>query len=216
MANEAAATPAGGRADGEDLRDLRLPRVYAKAMLDLAVAQNQADDLLGELSDLARTVAGDPGLATFLASPLVTQRQRGQVLEKVFRGRGSDLLVDSLEVINQKGRLALLVEIAEAYRREYRELRGLVDARVTTAVPLAAAQRQDLVAAIAGFTGKRPDLIERVDPAILGGIVIEVAGEKIDSSLATRLQDVGALLAARAAKEIHGGASMVEGTGTGG
>jgi F-type H+-transporting ATPase subunit delta len=212
MANEGAATQAGGRADGEDLRDLRLPRVYAKAMLDLAVAQNQADDLLGELSDLARTVAGDPGLATFLASPLVTQRQRGQVLEKVFRGRGSDLLVDSLEVINQKGRLDLLVEIAEAYRREYRELRGLVDARVTTAVPLAAAQRQDLVAAIAGFTGKRPDLIERVDPAILGGIVIEVAGEKIDSSLATRLQDVGALLAARAAKEIHGGASMVEGT----
>lgn len=216
MANEGAAGSSGGSAGGEVFRDLKLPRIYAKALLDLAVAQNQADDLLAELSDLSRTIAGNPELAAFLGSPLVSRLQRAQVLEKIFRGRASDLLTDSLLVINQKDRLDQLEGIAEAYRREYRVLHGLVDARVTTAVPLAAAQRQNLVAAIARFTGKRPDLIERVDPSILGGVVIEVAGEKIDSSLATQLHDVGSMLAARAVREIHGGASMVEGTGTGG
>jgi F-type H+-transporting ATPase subunit delta len=191
-------------------RDLRVARIYAKAMLELAKAEDQEDDLLDELRELGRAIAGDAELATFVATPLVSGEARAEVLEKIFRGHASDLLVDSLEVINRKGRLGLLPAIAEAYRGEYRELRGLVDARVTSAVPLGEAQRTGLAAAIAKLTGKRPDLIERVDPGILGGLVIEVAGEKIDSSLATRLRDVGALLAQRAATELHRGARPFE------
>jgi F-type H+-transporting ATPase subunit delta len=194
-----------------DGRDPGIARVYARAMLEIAAAQGQADDLLAELAELGRAIAGDPELAAFLASPLVGEQARAEVLEKIFRGRASDLLVDALEVINRKGRLGLLPAIVEAYRAEYRELRGLVDARVTTAVPLAPQQRASLEQAIARFTGKQPALIERVDPAILGGLVVEVAGEKVDSSLATRLRDVGAALAQRAALELHRGVRLVEG-----
>ncbi|HLX08339.1 MAG TPA: ATP synthase F1 subunit delta [Thermoanaerobaculia bacterium] len=186
-------------------RDLRVARIYAKAMLDLAVAEKQEDGLLDELDELRRAIAGDEELAAFLASPLVSGAARAEVIERVFRRRASDLLVDALEVINRKGRLGLLAAIAVAYRGEYRELRGLVDAQVTTAVPLGKAQRASLAAAVAKLTGKQPDLIERVDPSILGGLVVEVAGEKIDSSLATRLRDVGTILAQRAAVELHRG-----------
>ncbi len=194
-----------------DSRDAGVARVYARAMLDLASAQGQEDDLLAELEALASAVGGDPELAAFMASPLVSGEARAEVLEKVFRRRASDLLVDSLEVINRKGRLGLLPAIVEAYRGEYRELRGLVDARVISAVPLGKAQRTELTAAIAKLTGKQPELQESVDPAILGGLVIEVAGEKIDSSLAARLRDVGTHLAQRAALELHRGARLVEG-----
>jgi F-type H+-transporting ATPase subunit delta len=194
-----------------DSREAGVAAVYARAMLDLAAAQGQEDELLAELHDLSRTVEDDAELATFLASPLVSSEARAEVLEKVFRRRASDLLVDSLEVINRKGRLGLLAAIAAAYRGEYRELRGLVDVRVTTAVPLNDAQRASLSRAAAGFTGKQPQLIERVDPSILGGLVVEVAGEKVDSSLATQLRDVGTALAQRAAQELHGGARLFEG-----
>jgi len=194
-----------------DSREAGVAAVYARAMLELAAAQGQEDELLAELHDLSRTVEDDAELATFLASPLVSGEARAEVLEKVFRRRASDLLVDSLEVINRKGRLGLLPAIAAAYRGEYRELRGLVDVRVTTAVPLNEAQRASLSRAVAGFTGKQPELIERVDPTILGGLVVEVAGEKVDSSLATQLRDVGTALAQRAAQELHGGARLFEG-----
>jgi F-type H+-transporting ATPase subunit delta len=194
-----------------DSREAGVASVYARAMLELAAAQGQEDELLAELHDLSRTVEDDAELATFLASPLVSGEARAEVLEKVFRRRASDLLVDSLEVINRKGRLGLLPAIAAAYRGEYRELRGLVDVRVTTAVPLNEAQRASLSRAVAGFTGKQPQLIERVDPSILGGLVVEVAGEKVDSSLATQLRDVGMALAQRAAQELHGGARLFEG-----
>lgn len=190
-------------------RDPGVAKVYAKAMLSLAAENGRAEELLEELAELGRALDGDPELAAFLASPLVGERARAEVLERIFRGRASDLLVDALEVVNRKGRLWLLPAIVEAYRGEYRELRGLVDARVTTAVPLGAAQRSDLRAAIARFTGKQPELIERVDPSILGGLVVEVAGEKIDSSLAARLHDVEAALEQRAAQELHHGGLLV-------
>ena len=194
-----------------DSRETEVARVYARAMLDLSAAQGREDDLLAELQDLGRAVENDAELATFLASPLVSSEARAEVLEKVFRRRASDLLVDALEVINQHGRLGLVPAIAAAYRDEFRELRGLVDVRVTTAVPLGEAQRAGLSRAIAKFTGKQPELIERVDPSILGGLVVEVAGQKIDTSLASRLHDVGTDLAQRAAQELHGGKRLFEG-----
>ncbi len=194
-----------------DSREMGVARVYAQAMLDLAAARGQEDDLLAELQDLGRAIENDAELATFLASPLVSGEARAEVLEKVFRRRASDLLVDSLEVINHHGRLGLLPAIAAAYRDEYRDLRGMVDVRVTAAVPLSEVQRASLSQAVARFTGRQPQLIERVDPSILGGLVVEVAGEKIDSSLATRLHDVGADMAQRAAQELHGGKRLFEG-----
>jgi F-type H+-transporting ATPase subunit delta len=197
-------------------REAGVARVYARAMLDLAAAQGQEDELLAELQALGEAVAGDPELAAFLASPLVSGEARAEVLEKVFRRRTSDLLVDALEVINRKGRLGLLPAIVEAFRGEYRELRGLVDARVTSAVPLSQAQRTSLAAALAKLTGKQPELIERVDPSILGGLVVEVAGEKSDSSLSSRLRDVAMHLAQRAALELHRGTRLVEDAKTGG
>jgi F-type H+-transporting ATPase subunit delta len=188
--------------------DLGVPRVYAKAMLDLAAADGREEELLGELEDLARVIAADSDLASFLGSPLIEEKPRAAAIEKIFRGRASDLLTDSLEVINRKGRMALLPAIAEAYRGEFRRLRGRVDARVTTAVPLTPALRAGLAEALARFTGKTPDLIERVDPAILGGLVVEVGGEKIDSSLSNQLHDAGLMLAQRAAQELHRGGSL--------
>jgi F-type H+-transporting ATPase subunit delta len=191
-------------------RDLPVARVYAKAMLALAEEQVQTNTLLAELAELAAWVERDRELADFLASPLVDAAAREEVVEKTLRGRASDLLVDALEVINRKGRLGLLGAIAQVYRAEYRELRGLVDARVTTAVPLSEELRGRLLAALAGFTGRTPELGERVDPSILGGMVVEVEGKKIDSSLTTNLHHLAAALAERGLQEIYRGALAFE------
>ena len=68
-----------------------------------------------------------------------------------------------------------------------------------------------LQAAVAHFTGKQPSLIEKVDPALIGGMIVEVAGKKIDSSVAFRLRQMGAALDRRASQEIQrGNASFVE------
>lgn len=188
-------------------RALTLGRVYAKAILDLAEARGESAPLLDELADLARLLEGSPELELFFGSPLIEEEARQEVIEKTFRGRASDLLVDALQIVNRKGRLGYLRAIAEGYRLEYRELHGLVDARVRTAVPLSEELRTKLREVVARFTGLQPTLIEKVDPALLGGMIVEVAGKKIDSSIATRLRQMGAALDRRASQEIQRGSA---------
>src|SRR4029434_4297416 len=91
-----------------DTRDLAVGRLYAEAMLDLAEEQGQSDALLEELKDLAGSLDQSPKLEHFLASPLVDEEGRARVIEELFRGQASDLLVDSLQVINRKERLGPL------------------------------------------------------------------------------------------------------------
>lgn len=191
-----------------DDRNLGLGRLYAKAILDLAEEQGKADELLEELTELARYLEGHPELEELFGSPLVEEEARGRTIEKVFRGRATDLLVDALQVIHRKGRLGSLRAIAEAYRQELRDRRGMVDATVRTAVPLTEGLRARLTESLAAYTSRTPFLIERVDPAVIGGLVVEVSGTKIDTSVASRLKGLGAALERRASEEIHRGANV--------
>ncbi len=186
-----------------DERQMGLARVYARAILALAEEKGESETLLDELAELARLVEREPAFAEFLVSPLVDVEARGATLERLFRGRASDLLVDTLQVLNRKRRLGLLPAIVHVYRNELRERQGLVDVKVRTAAPLPEPLRDRLRAALGRFTGgKRPELAEAVEPSLLGGIVVEVDGKKLDASLAARLRDLGAALAQRASQEI--------------
>lgn len=188
-----------------DDRSLGLGRLYARSILDLAEEQGQADELLEELTGLAQYLESHPDLEDFFGSPLIEEETRTRTIEKVFRGRSSDLLVDALQVVNRKGRLGSLRVIAEAYRQELRDRRGLVEAVVRTAVPLSDSLRAGLTDSLARFTGRKPTLVEKVDPSLIGGMVVDVAGNKIDTSVASRLKGLGAALERRASEEIHRG-----------
>jgi F-type H+-transporting ATPase subunit delta len=186
-----------------DERQMNLARVYARAILAVAEERGEADALQAELSELGRLLDREPDFADFLASPLVDVEVRRAALERLFRGVVSDVLLDTLQVLNRKRRLGVLGALLYAYRAELRARRGLVDVEVRTAVPLSEGLRGRLAAALVHFTGgKRPDLQETVDPALLGGLVVQVEGQKLDGSLAARLRELGAALAQRATQEI--------------
>lgn len=192
-----------------DERDREIGRLYAEAILHVAEEQGQAEELLEELNGLVEYLDKNPELERFLASPLIEEEPRTHAIEEAFRGKASDLLVDSLLVVNRKGRLSALRAIAVAYRAALRDLRGWLDVHVRTAVPLTPALRERLSQALAASTSRKPTLIEKVDPAVIGGLVIEVEGRKIDASVASRLHDLSEALLARASREIHSGRAYV-------
>ena len=193
-----------------DEREREVGRLYAEAMLHVAEESGQAEALLEELDGLVAYLDRTPEFERFLASPLIEEGPHAQVIESAFRGKASDLLVDSLLVVNRKGRLSAVRAIAGAYRAALRDLRGWMDVHVVSAVPLSEPLRARLTAALAASSSRKPTLIERVDPAVIGGLVVEVEGRKIDASVASRLHDLSAALLARAAREIHSGKAYVE------
>jgi len=193
-----------------DDRDVANGRVYAEAIFDLAEESGQGDALLDELQQIAALADSDPKLGHFFGSPFVDEGTRARVIETMFRGKASELLVDSLQVINRHGRLGLLRAVAEAYRLAHRARRGLVDVVVRTAVPLTDSLRARLAEVLTGvLPNMRPALIERVEPSLLGGIVVEVAGWKYDASVANRLEGLSEALHTRASEEILRGTAYV-------
>jgi F-type H+-transporting ATPase subunit delta len=194
-----------------DDKAMGVARVYADAMLELARDAGVADDLREELDGLAKLVARDPGFRDFLSNPAIDADERSASLERMFRGRTSDLLTDSLQVLNRKGRSALLPAVVAQYRDAHDHWSKHVVVQVTSAQPVSDAQRADLAAAVRRRTGFEPSFEERVDPSLIGGLVVRIGDQKIDGSVATKLAKMGEALLARASREIHSG-TYVEGT----
>ncbi len=186
-----------------DDKQIAVAQVYSRAIHGLAVSKGEADALAEELADLAAYLEDNAALATFFASPLVDAGDRAGTLEKMFRGRTSDLLLDSLQVINRKGRLGLLGAIAEAYHVRHQEHLGQVDVHVSTAVPLGGALRERLVSVLGKYSGRQPQLVEKVDPSLIGGIVLKVDDEKIDASVTHEIGRLRRALRERSEHEIH-------------
>jgi F-type H+-transporting ATPase subunit delta len=186
---------------GADLEN-PVARVYAESLIRLAAEDRREDEVRDELEALAGVVDSAPALARFLESPLVEDQAKRATLEDALRGRVSDLVVDGLQVMRRKGRLGLLRAVAHAYRELWIERRNRVEVRVTSAVALSDELRARLVQALARRTGREPMLVERVDPELLGGLVVSIGDDKIDSSVATRLERMHGDLLARASREL--------------
>lgn len=179
--------------------------VYAEAMLGLAERRGEADGLRAELDALARLARTQPAFAAFLANPLIDEDRRAASLERMLRGKASDLLVDALQVINRKGRISLLPAIAAAYNARHDALRGVIEVRVASAVPLDGGQRERLRSAVRAKTGREARLTESVEPELLGGLVVRLDDRKVDGTIATYLRTLMAALIARATREILSG-----------
>lgn len=192
-----------------DERQVAIARLYAQAMLEVAEERGEAEELLEELEGLGAYVEESPELLEFLQSPLVDSEDRGTTLERLFRGRTSDLLADSLGVLNKKGRLGFLPAIVGAYRHEYMDHRGFVDVHVTSAVELSPALRQRLQQVAERFTGKKVNMREEVDPSILGGLVVQVDNTKLDGSAARNLEKLSHALADQARHQILAGGELI-------
>jgi F-type H+-transporting ATPase subunit delta len=120
----------------------------------------------------------------------------------MLRGRASDLLVDSLQVINRKDRLAILDQILVAYKAAHRELLGQVEVYVSTAVPLSDEQRADIRERSTRYTGKEVLLVERVVPDLLGGVIVQIGDQKVDMSVRRDIELLASRFAARLSKEM--------------
>ncbi len=186
-------------------KQLAIARVYARSVLELAGSEEARGDVVGEFQALVTHAAENADFQHFISSPLVDPVARSGSLEKLFRGQMSDLAVDALQVINRKGRLALLPAIAAECRREAQGLRGRIDAQVTTAVALGDQLRAELELAIESWVGKPADLEEAVDPQLIGGMVLRIGDRRIDRTVSQDLHGLRAALHDRASRAVHDG-----------
>lgn len=187
-----------------DVGALRVARVYAEALLHAAEKRNQVQEVWEELDSLvADLFAAKPELEVFLSSGAIGRNAKESVLRKVFEGRASELFLNFLMVLNRHDRLDLL----RAVRQSYRDLMNIrarrIVVQVRTAAPLEDDQRQRLIENIRESLHLEPVLEERVDPDLLGGLVLRVGDRMFDGSVRSRLLKLREKLRERSSHEIQ-------------
>lgn len=188
---------------GFDERELALARLYAGATLALAEEAGEAQAVLEELGGVEQLLDRDEDLESALSSPLVDADLKRELIEKAFRGSASDLLVNSLQVINRKGRLNLLRAFVEGYRHEFEAMKGITEVDVVVAEPLSAAQRERALKVAEKWTGGSVRLVEIVDPEILGGMIFQAGDRKLNRSASRELDIMAKRLFERASEQIQ-------------
>lgn len=182
-------------------KELAIADVYAAALYALAADAGQVDAVRGELEDLVRMAEADPALAAFLSSGAIDDDDRQRSLENIFRGRLSDTVLNTLQVLNQHGRLGLLSTLLRAYIVRQEAARGEVEVTVTSAVALDAGQKSQVEQVAASLSGKKPLIDFVVDPNILGGLVLQIGDRRLDNSLRQQLETARRLLLERTSRQ---------------
>lgn len=178
---------------------------YAGAALALAEEQGVSEQLLAEWGEVVAMIQADESFAGFLASPVIDRERRGEVLEKAFRGRISDLGLDTMLVLNRKGRADLLPLVHERFRLALDRKHNEVDVHVTTAVPLTESHRKRLGEMVTQYTGRKPRFVEEVDPRVIAGLKVQMDDHLLDDTAAHHVRNLRHKLFERASRELHKG-----------
>ncbi len=190
---------------GNNHEFMNLADTYAESFLLAADEQGKLDEAVGNFNDLVSFLDDNPDFEGFLSSQSVDDDPRRESLEKLFRGRMNDSLLNLLQVLNNRGRLGLLRVIHRQAQLRMEARQQKQEVTVTSAKALTEKSRDLLRQQIKVRIGKEPILIEEVRPELIGGLVIQVGDLRIDGSLASKLQNVSRRLYQRGSREIHAG-----------
>ena len=167
-------------------------RRYAGALFDVVNAAGSLDRARTGLAAVATLIAGHDELRRVLESPAVPQQKKRALLDALLT-RLADVGVEVTRLVimlADRDRLALVAAIAKAFDQRVMEAERVVEARITTAVPIDAARQSALARALGAATGREASQVRidaRVDPAILGGVVAQVGSVIYDGSVAGQI-----------------------------
>jgi F-type H+-transporting ATPase subunit delta len=166
-------------------------RIYAEALLGAADKRQQMQEVLEQLEELVREVlARDSAFSLFLASAVVSREHKREALRRAFQGKVNDVLYHFLLVLNDHYRLGIIRETAVLMRDIFERRAGRMHVEVKSAIALDDEQREHLRRELRDKFHREPILSVRVDPELLGGLVVRVDDWVFDDSVRARLERI--------------------------
>jgi F-type H+-transporting ATPase subunit delta len=167
-----------------------IPRKYAKALFSLAGKTEKPKAILADMESLVGLLRQTPTLPSFLESPNVGQDEKVKFLEGSLREKVHETTWLFLTLLLRRKRVALLPDILSEYVAIDEEERGIQRARVVSAVSLEKEQRTLLTSTLKRITGKEILVDTKVDPSIMGGVIVYLNGRVLDGSVRSRLEEL--------------------------
>lgn len=160
---------------------------YAKSLLSMALEQGAVDAVQADMLLVRQGVSDSSELKNLLTTPIIKSEKKTAILSEIFKGKISDLSDKFIALVTSKGREALLPAIAVAYEEAYRAHKNISTVEVTSAIALSEEQKKKILTIAAKQGVENAELVEKVDPAIIGGFVMRMGDKQIDASISNRI-----------------------------
>lgn len=161
---------------------------YATALFELAQEEGVADAVAGDLAALDRAADENADLRNLVNSPMLDRDTQAKGIVAVAEGLSANALTAKfVGTLAEHRRLYALSSVSEAFRRKLAAARGEVEAEVISAAPLDDGQLNSLKDAVGKSVGTAVALTTKVDPALLGGVVVRIGSRMVDASLRTKI-----------------------------
>ncbi len=156
---------------------------YANALFLSTGERGLVNQAYEQFSGLKTVLEADSSMLNFLSSPKVDDEQKLDLIRRVFGERMEQLFVEFLAVLVRKRRAGFMVEIIDEFNRLVEFEKGISRVTAITAVPLTETERGNLLGSLAEKTGKKIELESKVDPSIIGGMIVILHDEIVDGSV---------------------------------
>jgi F-type H+-transporting ATPase subunit delta len=169
----------------------RLASRYAKSLLDLAVERGQLEPVYADMLYLQQLTKSSRDFLNLLRSPVVASDKKLAVVDAVIGKNVNELTSAFIRLLINKNREGELPEIIVAFIKQYKEHKGIHTLKLTTAVPVSEAIKNQIIDQVRKTSGMQNIEVESVvDPNIIGGFVLQTGDKLIDVSIAYDLKNV--------------------------
>jgi F-type H+-transporting ATPase subunit delta len=168
-------------------RPVAAARRYAEAAFQVALADDTLD-VWNEDLRYAAAVLGMSDVEQVVASPAVPLVERQDLVARLLEGRIQPGALRLVDLLVSRGRVSGMGRVADEYTRLLNQHRGIVMATVTSAVPLTSDETAAIRARVEAMASARVELQTVIDPALIGGVTIQVGDQLLDASIRGRLE----------------------------
>ncbi len=165
---------------------------YAQALFELARDQGVTDQVAADLGRLSAIIAESPDMQRLVRSPVFSAEEQGRALSAVLANVGiTGLAANFIKLVASKRRLFAITSMIADYKTLDDAAKGVTRASVTVARPVPQAHIDTLKAALTEISGgKSVDMDVKIDPAIIGGLIVKLGSRMVDGSLKTKLNTI--------------------------
>lgn len=167
-----------------------ISKEYAAALFELAREQQSEEEIYSSLKGILSEFTAQPEYVQLLSSPDIPFSARRDMLEQAFGGKVPEYVLSFTELLCEHGHIESFSDCVNEYKLLYRAFRSVSSARIVSAVELTEEEKTAVIQKLEKLSGHRVKAQYRIDPSLIGGMVIHIDDKIIDGSIRTKIKEV--------------------------
>ena len=172
------------------MAQIKVASRYAKSLLGLVAEKGNLEDAFNDMSLIKKTCSENRDLVVLLKSPVVNTEKKASILNSVYGKNVSEVTMLFINLITKNRREGALPEIADAFIAQYKAMKGITTAVVTSAAVLADDAKKKIQDLVQKEVGGTVELQMEINPELIGGFILRIGDKQLDTSILSKIGDL--------------------------